>query len=222
MPTVIRQINLQLPHIHPTLQELSNAEQVVALEQWELEIGFCTNPVVPAMLNGKVLLRDPFVAVLPLDHPLDEHNFPGFAAFAHEKFILPPRADGPLYVATVEAMCLDAGFVPRIVHETSFASTGLRLVEAGIGITIEPKSGLRGRLPGVKGIDLSALPQRAELTMLWHQGLEQEDPRCIGIYHELLPQLQPRRPAAPPLPEHGQPCAFCASASTLCRCRLIL
>jgi hypothetical protein len=39
--------------------------------------------------------------------------------------------------------------VPNIVYETVFATTGLRLVEAGIGITVEPKSGLRNKPQGV-------------------------------------------------------------------------
>ena len=91
--------------------------------------------------------------------------------FASEGFILPPRAESSLYVATIESICLDGGFIPRIVHETAFASTGMRLVEAGIGITIEPSSGLRTKPAGVKYIELTQVPQKAQLTMIWHQDL---------------------------------------------------
>jgi hypothetical protein len=77
-----------------------------------------------------VLLRDNFVVVLPLDHPVTEENYVHFSVFANEGLILPPKSESFLYVATIESICLDAGFVPRIVHETPFASTGLRLVEA--------------------------------------------------------------------------------------------
>lgn len=181
MPALIRQINQQLPQMRTTLLELTNTQQAIALENRELDIGFSTNPLVPGNLNSKVLLRDNFVVVLPLDHPVESATYSDFSVFAEEGLILPPRADGTLYVATVESICFDAGFVPTIVHETPFASTGLRLVEAGIGITVEPRSGLRNQPPGVKYIELVNIPQKAELTMLWHRNIEREMPKLLEL-----------------------------------------
>jgi DNA-binding transcriptional LysR family regulator len=182
LPMALRRMQQRFPAVRTVLREWTNAEQVAALEVRELEIGFCTNPVVPDSLRHTVLLRDPFVAVVPVDHPLSRKKLRSFAAFADDAFILPTRTDGSLYVATVESFCLDAGFVPRVVHETPFATTGLRLVEAGIGITIEPRSGMRHAPPGVRCIDLSALPQRAELTMVWHRDFERESPDVLGEF----------------------------------------
>jgi DNA-binding transcriptional LysR family regulator len=181
LPDMIRQINKELPNIRTIMLELANLQQVMALENKELDIGFTTNPVVTANLNSKVLLRDNFVVVLPLDHPVNEKNYNNFSVFAEEGFILPPKDESSLYVATIESICLDAGFLPKIVHETAFASTGLRLVEAGIGITVEPKSGLRAQPHGVKYIELNDIPQKADLTMLWHHDLEKQRPLLLDV-----------------------------------------
>jgi len=181
LPKMIRQINQEFPSMRTIMLELTNLQQVRALANKELEIGFTTNPVVEGSINSKVLLRDNFVVVIPLDHPVNEDNYKDFSAFADEGLILPPKDQSSLYVSTIESICLDAGFVPRIVHETPFATTGLRLVEAGIGITIEPKSGLRGQPHGVKYIELKNIPQKAELTMLWHKDLEAQRPQLVEM-----------------------------------------
>jgi DNA-binding transcriptional LysR family regulator len=181
LPKMIREINAKFPNMRTVMHELTNLQQVQALENKELEIGFTTNPVVEGSIKSKVLLRDNFVVVIPLDHPVNEENFTDFSVFAEEGLILPPKDQSSLYVSTIESICLDAGFQPRIVHETPFATTGLRLVEAGIGITIEPKSGLRGQPQGVKYIELRNIPQKADMTMLWHSDLEKQHPNLVEM-----------------------------------------
>jgi DNA-binding transcriptional LysR family regulator len=200
LPTIIRQLQQSMPQMRTVLFELTNLQQTNALENKELEIGFTTNPLVTSNLNSKVLLKDNFVVVLPVDHPVDEDNYRDFSVFAHEGLILPPKDESFLYVATIESICLDAGFVPNIVHETAFATTGLRLVEAGIGITLEPKSGLRNRPQGVKFIELTNIAQKAELTMLWHKDLEQQMPlllELILVFYKTYEQEQGSQKNAP-------------------------
>ncbi|WP_276371766.1 LysR substrate-binding domain-containing protein [Chryseolinea sp. H1M3-3] len=181
LPDMIRQINQVFPNMRTRMFELTNLQQVKALENKELEIGFTTNPVIEGSIKSKVLLHDNFVVVVPIGHPVSQENYNDFSVFAEEGFILPPKDESSLYVATIESICLDAGFIPKIVHETSFASTGIRLVEAGIGITIEPKSGLRGQPHGVKYIELKNIPQKADLTMLWHKDLEKQKPQLLNL-----------------------------------------
>lgn len=181
LPDIVRQINHEMPSMRTVMFELTNLQQVEALQKKEMDIGFTTNPVIEGEIHSKVLLRDNFVVVLPLDHAVTPSNYTSFSVFEHEGFILPPRDESSLYVATIESICSDAGFKPRIVHETPFASTGLRLVEAGIGITVEPKSGLRAEPAGVRYIELKNIRQKAELTMLWHKDLERQRPLLLEL-----------------------------------------
>jgi len=199
LPTIIGQINRELPGMRTVMLELTNLQQVDALKTKDIDIGFTTNPVIEGDINSKVLLRDNFVVVLPLNHPVTEENYTDFSVFAGEGLILPPKHESFLYVAMIESICLDVGFMPRIVHETPFASTGLRLVEAGIGITVEPQSGLRAKPHGVRYIVLKNIPQKAELTMVWHHDLEKQRPlllRLILEFYQSYERQQAARPAA--------------------------
>lgn len=181
LPGMIRHINEILPDIHTVLLEINNKQQAIDLKNKEIDIGFSTNPVISDDLKSKVLLRDNFAVVLPLDHPVSAENFEDLSIFANDRFILPPRSEGSLYVGTVESIFIEAGFLPNIVHKTPFASTGIRLVEAGLGITVEPMSSLRNYPGIIKYIELKDTIQKAELTMLWHPELETDMPRVIDL-----------------------------------------
>jgi DNA-binding transcriptional LysR family regulator len=55
------------------------------------------------------------------------------------------------------------------------------LVEAGLGISIEPTSSIREQDLTVKIIELTEIPQKAELTMLWSAKLELEYPQLFEL-----------------------------------------
>ena len=181
LPGILKLLKERFPEMRTILKEMNNGDQYQALQKRELDLGFATNPLVPPGLRSKVLLVDNFVVLLPRDHPVDRHNFTDFSVFAHEDFIFPSLTDGIHYVRTIESICLDAGFRPRVVHETDSATTGFRLVEAGLGISIEPLSSLRQQLLSMKSIELTEIPQRAELTMMWSSAFEGEFPQVFDI-----------------------------------------
>jgi len=77
-------------------------------------------------------------------------------------------------VHTVESICLDAGFFPNVVHHTASVSSALRLVEAGLGITIEPKGSLSGQHLAIRFIELDKITQKAQSAILWSEHTENE------------------------------------------------
>ncbi|OED42595.1 hypothetical protein AB832_02970 [Flavobacteriaceae bacterium (ex Bugula neritina AB1)] len=181
LPKILKTINEELSGLKTILKEMNNHDQYWALQNSELDIGFATNPLVPSTLNKKVFHIDNFVVLLPKNHPVDESTFKDFSIFSEENFIFPTREDGPNYVQIIESICTDAGFRPKIIHETDSASTSFRLVESGIGISLEPISSLRDHKFPIKSIELSDIPQKAELTMMWDQEREQEYPSLFEL-----------------------------------------
>ncbi|MBC7398690.1 MAG: LysR family transcriptional regulator, partial [Mucilaginibacter sp.] len=145
LPRIIKEIQAQFPDVKTILREMNNNEQYRDLAEQKIDIGFATNPVVPASLKSRIFFEDVFVVVLPESHPLSADSYKDFSVFAAESFILPHEIEGSGYNHTVESICLDAGFLPNVVHHTSSVSSALRLVEAGLGITIEPKGSLLGQ-----------------------------------------------------------------------------
>ncbi len=181
LPDILKTINQQIPGIKSVLKEMNNRDQYVALQQNEIDIGFATNPMVPFNLNSKVIHIDNFVVLLPETHTISKANYSDFSVFANEEFIFPSITDGPNYVHILRSICIDAGFSPKIVHETDSASTSFRLVEAGLGISLEPISSLHRQELHIKTIELDKIKQKAQLTMIWNPDREFEYPFLFDV-----------------------------------------
>ena len=123
---------------------------------------------------------------MPENHHLLKEKFNSISAFANEPFILPHEVEGSGYLYTVESICLDAGFFPNVVHHTSSVSSALRLVEAGLGITIEPKGSLAGQNLAVKYIELDNIPQKVQSTILWNDNTEQEHLPVLQLIRKII------------------------------------
>jgi DNA-binding transcriptional LysR family regulator len=186
LPRIVKEIQAQFPDVKTILREMNNDEQYRDLAEQKIDIGFATNPVVPANLKSRVFFEDVFVVVLPVDHPLLKQPYRDFAAFANEGFILPHEVEGSGYNYIVQSICLDAGFFPNVVHHTSSVSSSLRLVEAGLGITIEPKGSLLGQNLAIKYIELDNVPQKAQSVMMWNDNTEQEHEAILKLVKQVV------------------------------------
>jgi DNA-binding transcriptional LysR family regulator len=174
LPGIIKKIRAAFPGIKTILREMNNNEQYKDLAEQKLDIGFATNPIVPENLKSRIFFEDVFVLVLPENHPLLKEKFKNMAACSNETFILPHSIEGSDYVRTVESICLDAGFLPNVVHHTSSVSSALKLVEAGLGVTIEPKASLSGQQLAIKFIELDNIRQKVQSAILWSENTENE------------------------------------------------
>ncbi|MBQ4819243.1 LysR substrate-binding domain-containing protein [Aquimarina sp. MMG016] len=181
LPNILKTIKEEIPGIKTILHEMNNRDQYLALQQNEIDIGFATNPMVPVNLKSKILHIDNFVILLPEEHPVDATNYKDFSVFSKEEFIFPTVSDGPNYVHILESICVEAGFTPKVVHETDSASTSFRLVEAGLGISLEPISSLYGHEFPIKSIELKNIKQKAKLTMMWNPKRESEYPELFKL-----------------------------------------
>lgn len=186
LPAIIRQIRSEFPGVNTVLREMTNNEQYRSLTEQKIDIGFATNPIVPSNLKSKVFFEDFFVVVLPENHPVLKRKRRDFSAFAGETFILPNEVEGSGYLRTVESICLDAGFVPNVMHHTSSVNSAFRLVEAGLGITIEPKASLMGQNLAIKFIELNKIPQKAQSTILWTENTEEEQLPILQLIKKII------------------------------------
>ncbi len=186
LPRIIKEIRVEFPEVKTILREMNNNEQYKDLTEQKIDIGFATNPIVPPNLKSKIFFEDFFAVVLPENHPLLGKKISDFSAFANETFILPHEVEGSGYVRTVESICLDAGFVPNVVHHTSSVNSAFRLVEAGLGITIEPKASLLGQNLAIKFIELDKIPQKAQSTILWNENTENEHLQILQLIKKII------------------------------------
>jgi DNA-binding transcriptional LysR family regulator len=186
LPRIIKEIRAAFPDVKTILREMNNPEQYRDLAEQKIDIGFATNPVVPENLKSRVFFEDVFVIVLPENHALLKKGCRDLSAFSNEHFILPHTVEGSDYVYTVASICLDAGFMPNVVHHTSSVSSALKLVEAGLGITIEPKGSLSGQNLAIRYIELDKIPQKAKSAILWSENTEAEHLPILELVKRII------------------------------------
>lgn len=186
LPRIIKEIRNEFPEVKTILREMNNDEQYRDLKEQKIDIGFATNPIVPETLHSKVFFEDVFVIVLPENYPLPKNKVKDISSFSRETFILPHEIEGSDYVHMVESICLDAGFFPNVVHHTSSVNSAFKLVEAGLGITIEPKASLLGQNLAIKSIELKNIPQKVQSAILWNDNTEIEHKAILQLIKRII------------------------------------
>lgn len=186
LPGIIKEIRTAFPSLKTILREMNNTDQYRDLADGRIDIGFATNIIAPEHIKSKVFFEDVFVVVLPKNHFLLKTTRFKLSALSNEPFILPHKIDGSDYVYTIESICLDAGFFPNVVHHTASVSSALKLVEAGLGITIEPKRSLSGQNLAIKFIELNKIPQKAQSAILWSEHTEREHLPILKLVRKVI------------------------------------
>lgn len=144
LPGLLRTLRETLPDLHTELHELGNQTLVEKLLNRQLDLCLLPNATVPPTVASHVLYQEPFALIVPAHLPLTGDGLADLRRYAREPFVLPPQPEGLGYVESVHRVCREAGFVPQTAHESAHTASVLRLVEAGLGIAIEPMSSLRG------------------------------------------------------------------------------
>ena len=135
LPDVIMRFRRRFPAVHLSVKNMSTSDQLQALSDRSIDIGFVRLPVTADHIEAVPLITERLMVVLGRQHG----DFPGGLAGLHnEPFILPCRADSVSFYDHVLRTCRAAGFVPRIVQETDVFFTALNLVRAGLGLSIAP------------------------------------------------------------------------------------
>jgi DNA-binding transcriptional LysR family regulator len=86
------------------------------------------------------LAEDPYVAVVPVGHPLAGHAKIPLGELAGERWIDADLSNGVCRQVMLDA-CAEAGFAPEFAVETHDYSTAVSFAATGIGITVIPELG---------------------------------------------------------------------------------
>lgn len=140
----VRSFQSEYPQVHLELKSRSSMKILDELLIGKIDVGF-TRPsvsaVLPPSLEPTPVYEDDLMAVLPIDHPLNEKTGPvSIKDLKDEKFVLRPRGSGVGFYEQVFDICAEAGFSPHIAQEAIEATTTLGLVAAGVGVTVAPRA----------------------------------------------------------------------------------
>jgi DNA-binding transcriptional LysR family regulator len=165
---LLRDFRAREPLIEVSLRELPPQQQLDALQDGSLHVGFVRSPVEDENVAKHVLRRERLVVALPADHRLAKRRRIDLAALAHEPFVMFPRSRGPTFYDHLITLCRAAGFSPRIALEAPQLDL-LSLVIAGFGVAILPDS-----MRALGRAELVLRPivgnPTTELSVVWRSG----------------------------------------------------
>ena len=162
---LFRLFHTRLPNVEVSLRELPPQEQIEALKDGRIDVGFIRGPMHDDDLAAKKVLSEPLVVALPAAHPLTAKKRLALEVLAREPFICFPRHRGPGFFDYLMRLCHAAGFSPNIVQEAPHLDI-VSLVAAGFGVAIVPRSVKFARRPGVVFRPIVGSPP-TEVYMAW-------------------------------------------------------
>jgi len=149
LPKAIERYRRLYPRVELRLRELFTAEQIHALLDGTLDLGFLRDGEPREGLSMESILQERFIVALPSRHKLARHAFIRPADLRNEPFVLFARPMGPLAFDRTFACCEEEGFRPNVVQEAPQWPTVVRLVAAGSGISLVPACVASFGMPGV-------------------------------------------------------------------------
>jgi len=186
LPHMLKRFNTDCPNIKFQLDELSNSEQLIALQNESLDLGFMRSNHVPEGFVSKKVYTETFSLVLPATHQMKATKFKNIGELKDEFFILFPNEQSQLYYQQIINICADQGFAPKVAHRSIHAPTIFRLVENGMGLSIIPTSLATSDNPNIKFIELKNVPQKTALYAVW----KKDNPNpALPYLLEMLPDF---------------------------------
>jgi len=171
LPDVIRRYRAARPDVDLTLLELTSVEQIAALKEGRIDVGFGRIPLDDPALDRQLLRNEKLIVALPGNHPaLTRGGTLRLADLVAEPLIVYPKAPRPSYADQVLALFREAGLKPPAVHEVLELQTALGLVAAQVGVCIVPVSVERLRRDNVVYRPLGAVDAVSPVIMSSRKG----------------------------------------------------
>lgn len=164
LPTAIESYRRRYPKVELRLRELSTQAQIPALLDGTLDLAFMRDGDPTEGVQMTTLFKEPYVAVLPKVHALAHKRSFRVGDLRNEPFILFARRMGPLAFDRTMACCERSGFRPNIVQDAPQWPTLVRLVAAGLGVSLAPACVANVTLPGAVYRDAHA-PRRTTVDL---------------------------------------------------------
>ena len=148
LPAAIESYRRRYPKVELRLREFSTSAQISALLMGTLDLAFLRDGDPTKGIEISTLFEERYVAVLPEAHALARKRSLRVRDLRKEPFILFARRMGPLAFDRTIACCERNGFRPNIVQDAPQWPTLVRLVAAGLGVSLAPACVATVAIPG--------------------------------------------------------------------------
>jgi len=132
LPEAVRRFLHRYPNVSIDIRIMTTEEQIQAMANDEIHVGFLRPPRNPGGLSFVKLASEGFVAVLACDNPLARKASLTLADLRDQPFLVYTSVVGVSFQNVVFQYCRRVGFSPKIVQEVSHAVAS-SMVSAGVG-----------------------------------------------------------------------------------------
>lgn len=169
-PKLVKQFRAKYSHVDIELRNVLTRDQVTQLQERKIDVGFLRVPLsVPADIRTRVIHREPFVLLLPADHPLAQLKDLQLADCHSVDFVMYTRKMAPGFHDVIMNILHRNGLTPHVVQEASEMYTLISLVAAGMGIAIAPASIALHLVDNVVVRQLPSGEATSEIAIAWRK-----------------------------------------------------
>jgi DNA-binding transcriptional LysR family regulator len=171
LPDILTRFRLRFPEVHVSMRDMSTPDQIEALEDGNIDVGFIRLPVERAEIVTVPVLEEMLVAAVPGGMSYRG----GLSGLQKDPFVVISRSVSASLFDHLVRTCRAAGFSPSIVQEVNELFTLLNLVRAGVGVSLVPRSVSLMRVPDVRLLDTNLAEAKWLIGLAWRK-LDQLDP----------------------------------------------
>ncbi len=158
IPKLLLAFRTRHPDVKVVLHTMTKAEQIAALRQRRISVGFNRMLAPLDDLETRQVTTEKLLLAVRADHPLARQASIAFTELRHHPLVLFPTGGRPSFIDKVIGLCSERGFQPQISQEVGDAVTGVALVAGGFGVCLVPESATTLQFPGVVYAPLSDTP----------------------------------------------------------------
>ena len=166
----IKRYHSRYPKVKLVLKEMQTNEQLEALKNNKIKIGFMRlfgHDV--SGLSTSFLYSERYILAIPENHGLGKYKKIRLGFLKQEPLIIFPRKMNPELYDRFMTQFEEAGFKPVLAQEASTKQTTLALVEAGLGIAIVPESSASASRKGIEFRNLEASLPSIDIYAVWQK-----------------------------------------------------
>ncbi len=189
IPRVLSRFRADYPEVELFLHTMTKAEQIEALRERRITVGF--NRLVPEEpdIAVRIVLRERFMVALPATHRLCKQAEVTLRDMTGEPLILYPNLPIAGLAQQVLAAFQREGAIPRVAQQVEDVLTAIALVSSGFGLCVTTASAASLQLPGVEYRPLNSRTLREiELSCLYRR--DDRSP-ILSAFLDVIEHLDP-------------------------------
>lgn len=169
MPERLSQFQQACPSVQIELTEGNSSDQLTALSQGKLDLGFVHTDRIASDLGRRLYMSEPFVLCVAQSHSLAIAHDLDVGLLNDTPLVLFSKGASPDYYERVIAACQLIGWPARVRHEVRHWLSVVALVRKGMGAALVPSALMDSGVNHVVFKPLPAIPVMSDVYMVWRR-----------------------------------------------------